>query len=660
MNNHTPQLPPKTATTFNYAAPGATVGIQANEVRDSTIYQVFANDPPEKKYRVGLQYLEDGVPLKARELISAAIAEGHNSAEVRFHWVLAMLSKRSYRDLSRAERGALNQIDQDLMGYSDGEYKTALEALRELLCHLNGTDGDPEIAEKKILALPAHLRSKVDRHLSEVLSGATKDKLWAQRKEQAQADQCDRGRMDRVWAYFHPEPIKPRVRPTLPPQVFLSDLLRAAGATLLFAVAFGCLGWLALKGGSLTSIFMPPLAIAAGFFGLRDALDWSYRSARIKAEDHRLYTYAASKPPRGDGFAAEVTRSFQRYFLKYRPSGVDSELWTDRTASIRAYLRDEICEIYRESRVPIGRVNWLIGYLAQEVRRRAWDGSLYDYRTKFRVDRFTKIRCLLSLAIMLATTVPVLAAATQVSPIMAWPAVIVAAVGSPFCVRRWRYILSEQRRERDDREEAAERFSDRMAAYRRWKQRLDGTRPSETEMETWLNCDKTMLADAALRHYRMSWRDVIAHAVFQGPAKGRKRHRDARGPWRYSQYDLRLFLITEDGVREVVSRLDFEHAAFNGHERNNFRFDAVSSVYVSEGVGGSRTLKLTLTNGPTRDICVTEAESVEHGEEGGADDLLNINLSAAGFTHALRILEGIAAEGKGWIDRDDTARNPPD
>jgi hypothetical protein len=659
MNHRAPQLPPNAATTFNYAAPGATIGIQAHEVRDSTIYQVFANDPAEKKYRVGLQYLEDGVPLKARELISAAIADGLRTAEVRFHWVLAMLSKRSYRDLSRAERGALNQIDQDLTGYAEGEYKTALEAIRELLCHLNGSDGDPEIAEKRILMLPAHLRSKVDRHLSEVLSGATKDKLWARRKEQALADQCARGRTGRVWAYFHPEPIRPRRRPVLPPQVLPSDWLRGAGSTLLFAIAFGYLGSLALKGGSLISISMVPVAVTAGYFGLRDAFVWSYRTARIRAEDHRLYTYPASKPPRGDGFAAEVTRSFERYFFKYCPAGVDSEFWIDRTASIRAYLRDEICEIYREQRVRIGRVNWLIGYLAQEVRRREQDRSLYAYRAELRVDELTKIRCLLALAVMLAAIVPVIAAATQASPLLAWLAFIVAAISSPFCALKWRYILSEQLRKRDDDEEAEERYADRTAAYRRWKQRLDQTRPTETEMETWLDCDKTMLADMALRHYRMSWRDVIAHAVFQGPAEDRKRHRDARGPWRYSHYDLRLFLITKDGVREVASELDFQRAAFNDQERNNFRFDAVSSVNVAESGGGGRTLKLTLTNGPTRDICVTEPEPTEHDQE-EADDLLNLNLSAAGFTHALRILEGIAAEGKSWIDRDDTTSDPPD
>ncbi|MEV3935599.1 hypothetical protein AB0K52_06435 [Glycomyces sp. NPDC049804] len=185
MNSRTPQLPPKHATTHNSAAAGTTVGMQASTITNSTVYQVLASDPPGKKYRVGLQYLQDGVPLKAVEWIGAAIAERLNNAEVRYHWTLAMLSKRSYRDLSRPERESLDVIASDLNRYAESDHKSALEAIWQLLCHHKGTGGDAKIAEKNILALPASLRAEIDRHLSELLSGATKDQLWAQRKELA-------------------------------------------------------------------------------------------------------------------------------------------------------------------------------------------------------------------------------------------------------------------------------------------------------------------------------------------------------------------------------------------------------------------------------------------------------------------------------------------
>lgn len=123
----------------------------------------------------------------------------------------------------------------------------------------------------------------------------------------------------------------------------------------------------------------------------------------------------------------------------------------------------------------------------------------------------------------------------------------------------------------------------------------------------------------------------------------------SRGPWRYSKYDLRLFLITQDGVREVGTELDFRRGSRNGEERTNFRFDAVSSVQVTVNGESSYSLELTLMNGPTRSIRVIDA-SPDSAENPTA--LSELNLDAAGFTHTLHILEGIAAEGKNWISRD--------
>ncbi|ONI91654.1 hypothetical protein ALI144C_00895 [Actinosynnema sp. ALI-1.44] len=106
------------------------------------------------------------------------------------------------------------------------------------------------------------------------------------------------------------------------------------------------------------------------------------------------------------------------------------------------------------------------------------------------------------------------------------------------------------------------------------------------------------------------------------------------GPWRYSKYDIRLLLITQDGVREVSTRLDFEHVVCNGQERNNYRFDAQHPV-------------------------VEPSQQIEDGESLVA--LSEITLDSAGFAHILHILEGIAAEGKSWIDRDSLGRGgrPP-
>jgi hypothetical protein len=237
-------------------------------------------------------------------------------------------------------------------------------------------------------------------------------------------------------------------------------------------------------------------------------------------------------------------------------------------------------------------------------------------------------------------------------PFPATAAALVAVLSGRAAALRWLHIVSERRRFAEDSSESERLLEARRAAHRRWEEKLNSTRPSENEMETWLNCDKAIFLHEALRLYRLAWRDIIAHAFLQTPAKSRKRARVSGGPWRYSAYEVRLFLITQDGVREVSTELNFEQSSFNGQQRNNFRFDAVSSVHVTRTNQLSYTLQLTLMNGPTRDIRVTDPD--EHPTDPGenSDTFSNINLDAAGFTHTRHILEGIAAEGKKWISRD--------
>jgi len=652
MNQNTPRSIPPHPRTVNTAAAGAKVGFQANEVHNSNVYFLSPDATPEEKYNVGVRYLADGVPVKAEELISEAMTADYDNAEVRFHWVLALLSTRSYRDLDRGERLRLNHIGEVIRASAAGEYRTALEAIKEIIFHLNGSGGDIDTAEKTILELRSELRVKINRHLHLVLRGSLKDKLWAEMKEQAEADRFSNDRLDRVWAYFHPRPIGARAREPLHEPTTVAEMARAGGGLLVLIFAVGYLGWIIASALNIQAILAYLLALTAGYTGVRAAFDWGYRADRIRSKNQLYLSVPTVDRTSGGGFANDVSNAFERYFGKYRPNGVDRSQWLFGTAGIRSHLRDEIAEIYREKAVKIDEVNWLIGYLAQDIRRKWENGSLQEYLTQYHVTRSTKIKCVLSLTALSIAMVFVAAEAAHNAPITSWIAVITTAISAPLTLKLLHRIDNRGRRYRDEYEDYDRNRKERKAAFTRWKARLDGTRPSEHEMQTWLQCDKTMLADEALRHYRLSWHDVIADAMFQAPAKGRARHRVRRGPWRFSRYDLRLFLITEDGVREVISELDFEHAEFNGQERNNFRFDAVSSVNVAEHSDTSRVLKLTLTNGPTRNIAVTEGATIDADPVLTQDDFLRINLSAAGFIHALRILEGIAAEGKSWIKRD--------
>jgi len=650
-------------TTHNVAESGAMVGVQGRVVHNVNVYQMPPDATPRQKYEIGLRFLNDGVPFKAVDLIEQAMAAGLENAEIRFHWVLAMFSKRSYRDLNRLERDRLDELAERLRAYPEGEHRRALEAISELIAHFSGEGGSVETAEKRILELEPDLLTSIQRHLQTVLSGATKDKLWAEARKRAQEERTAHGRLDRVWAYFHPEPIPAR---TLPPEENQTDPLDgpyATAATALSALAAGYLGWLLLSAGELTALLAYAAALAAGWFGARDAFEWRYRADRLTLEERRHFPQFAPSRPRGTGFAREVSHAFDHYFARYRPSGSDYSLWLAETAGIRAHLRAEILELYREKRVTADRVRWLIAYLAKDVRRRKTAGTLYEYRERYRVPFAMRVRCALALTLALVAAFDVLVTAVPLAPLTATGALLMAVCSGVYATRQWYRIRSEERRYEEETADFEQRKSERHDAYLSWKGKLDSIRPSESEMETWLDCDKTILIDEALRLHRLSWSDVIAYALLQGHGGRAKAGRAKGGPWRYSRYELRLFLITKDGVREVSSGLDFARAAFSGRERDNYRFDALSSVHVSERNEERHVLELTLTNGPTRNINVTDTasmasllETVQSDEVDFPEDLPQMNLSAAGFEHALRILEGIAAEGKGWIERD---RRPP-
>ncbi|GGI92245.1 hypothetical protein GCM10011581_31770 [Saccharopolyspora subtropica] len=639
------------AATTNTAGPGATVGIQAEEVHNSTVYQVLPDAPPHQKYALGVRFLEDGLPTQARKHIAEAIAHEYDNAEVRFHWMLAMLSKRSHRDLTPAERAQLEDQANVLHKYPDNEWKRALEAICELLDSQLGAQDDPALALEKLHALPSRQRDKIIRHLDLVLTGGVKDGLWAEARQAAEDARLSADRLDRVWAYFELDPIRPRARKPAEEATTFADRLRAVLWSCLFAVAVGHLGWLVVVHASPLPILAYLVALVAGYVGARNGLEWRYRTERLHAKDRDYFGHSQiNRAPEG-GFANRVDHSFTYYFTKYAPKGANRDAWLAETAGIRNTLRDEIVELYREERVKIGQVNWLIRYLARDVRDRWEAGTLLEYRERYRTRPSTKLWCFLSLAALIAATVKVIDAAAQEDLLAAVIATLVALLSGRFATMQWLQIASERRRFADEYREHDEQLELRHAEYLCWKNKLDSTRPSEGEMETWLTCDKTMILDVALRHYRLAWRDIIAHAFLQTPARYYKRARVSGGPWRYSKYDIRLFLITHDGVREVATELDFERGSRNGEERNNFRFDAVSSVHVASTGGSSYTLELTLMNGPTRNIRVIDLNMEASDPAEDTSEFIRINLDSAGFAHTLHILEGIAAEGKNWIDR---------
>ncbi|TLW91132.1 hypothetical protein FFT09_17845 [Saccharomonospora piscinae] len=646
--------------TTNTAEHGAMVGIQANEVHDSNVYITSPTAPPSEKYAVGVQSLADGIPLKARELIGDALAHGHDNNEVRFHWTLAMLSKRTARDLTHQERDQLEQTRTTLRYGSTDDWWRAAQVVFDLLDLHTGAREDHAVVLEALTALPQQHRTVIVRHLDLILTGNNKDKIWADLRHEASRKRTSNDRSGRAWVYFHPKPTPPRAPNTRVGGTLPGDRLPAVLWSGIAVAAAGYFAWLVVNHAGPMPVVSYAVAFVAGFFGLRNGFEWYYHTLRRRAKD-RLYEWrpGVGRASEGGGFASQVSHAFEYYAHKYAPSGVQREEWLVSTAGFRRALRDELVETYREQRTGVAGLRWLIRHLVRDVRRWWCEGTLWDYRARYDVGRSTKWWCVLCLGILALSAGYVVVATAAVTPVSATVATLALVVSVLCATTRWVRIVAERRRTNDEGKEQEEALEERSRAYRRWKNRLDRARPTETEMETWLDCDKTALLDDALRHYRLAWRDVIAHAFLLTPAKNAKRARVTHGPWRYSRYAVRLFLITRDGVREISAELDFGQATTTIHERNNFRFDAVSSVLVATDGRFGNHLTMTLLNGEPRDIQVTDPEMGYLDARESPQHLSAINLDAAGFAHTLHILEGIAAEGKHWIDRDPPSPDKP-
>ncbi|MFD7240506.1 hypothetical protein [Streptomyces massasporeus] len=642
------------SATYSSAAYNSTIGIQAETVHDSNIYIVHPDASPQERYRVGVQLLEDGVPSRAREMITDAIARGHDSAEVRFHWVLAMLSARTHHDLSTEEVQRLRYTSRLVRAYPGDEWKEALRVTFDLLAVLSTTGSETSPVLKQLQDLPRRQHDAILRHLDLMLTGGLKDDLWAETLERSHAERFGKDRGRRVWAYFAPTPIGARARP---PRPSTADAAKAAlpVRAALFVVSSVLLWILAVFADPAKAIVELPVALGAGLTAARFGARWWGRSPRPGLAAGARVPHPHDPASAGDGFTKRVSHSFDHYFSVRRPHGFTSDAWLDHTAQIRSSLAAEIADLYRESRIGVERVDWLIRYLAENARDRYNNGTLSDQRREEQTPGGTKALTIAALAVLGAAALSAFGAAAsgaaQPQTLWAFLALLGAAWSGHATAYRWLEVRREEHRVEREAQEYTENLTARQIAYQRWQSFLDATRPSELEMETWLACDKSTFVDEALRHHRLTWRDLITHTILVAPAPSYKRGRVRGGPWRYSHYVFRLFLFTQDGIREVSAEFNFSDATRRNEQRSNYRFDSLTSVQVTENTDIGYDLELVLTNGPARKIRVKDADAHQLAPTEDSQEISEINLSSAGSAHTFRLLEGIAADGKSWLER---------
>lgn len=638
----------------NSATDQSSVGIQAEQVHNSTVYMRSPDMSAEEKFQKGVNALKGGLAGRARDFINDAIADDYDNGEVRFYWFLAMLSKRSFRELSRDEKEELRSAQSSLENYPNDEWKQGLETICALLNRMNDVEADPEPELKALRELPRRQSALIGDHLEMILSGSLKDAVWADKRQAAQHLRYENDRENRVWAFFEPEPAEPEVRaPELNFTPMREKILLGFSLTI-FTVSFGYLGWLVLSNGSLFPLFVYPLIVGGLYVGVKYSVEWKFRVERLQAKDRELTGIPRTARPLADGFSRSVKSSFDYYFYKYAPNGIDRGRWLSDTKGVRRFLADEITELCR-NKSRLENIRWLIRRLVIEVRKRWVDETLWEYRERYRTSGSIKLRCCIGMLTAIAGVALIVESAVSVNPVLAVFSFVVMVIAGWKAMGGWMKITVEQRCFDDEWEEYARELARRREWHTDWVARLKSLTPSDEEMERWLNADKTLFLDEALRECKLAWRDVIVHTFLQSPASSYRRARVSHGPWRYSRYKITLFLLTVDGVREISAELDFKKSEFDGIERTNYRFDAVASVRVITRYGNPQSLELTLVNGEPRKMHVVDEEpsslKVEEDSQEKLEDLVELTLESSGFSQTLHVLEGIAAEGKQWIQR---------
>ncbi|MEU4566934.1 hypothetical protein [Micromonospora sp. NPDC023956] len=637
---------------INIADGSANVGFQAHTVHEVSFYQVAATDPPERKYETGVRCLAGGTPTRARKLFEDALAGGCTTSKVRFHWFLALLSNRSLRDMSPEDTARLRAARRQTV-IDDDEWADGLRVIHRLIDAVGSTDPDHGPLFKDLGELPPEQHEKIVRHLDLVLDGELQDHLWRLEVERVKEGRRAGNRERRVWKFFQPTPAGPRARPPTPISTRLADRIRAGAATAVFASATVHLGWLLVERGALGALLAYLVSTAAGYVVAVRGTEWRFRvkRLRIREREHRIVRQRDVSTT-DEGFAGQITLQFRQYFGRYVPEGENRDAWLQRTSGIRRHLRDEVVEIYREKEVDAKQVAWLIRHLASDAKQRWQNGLLLAYRFELRTPTTTKLAVVLGLIAMGVFAMWAVVAAVAQAPTAGAATVALLLPSGVLAARGWLTIALERRRHDADRVEYEDRLAARRAAYWRWCAKL-ADKPDDAEVATWLECDRKLLMDAAMRHYRLKASDVIAHAFLEAPAmSNRKRARVRHGPLRYSRYRILVFLLTRDGVRQASADLDFEKAVFSRHERMNYRFEAVAAVHVTASDDGHpRIFELTLVNGHPINVRVSEEKA--DGPRPGEDPriLSTVAIEASGLHRALHVLEGVAAEGKEWINR---------
>lgn len=647
------------------------------------IYNLSANDPPERKYEVARNHLKGGTPRFAEEIFADLVRGGLRTTGLAYHYTLSVLSGRSF-----------NELDSDLYQALDGawgmaqqlprdEWWGALAVVRQLMSAVwqqevdgnQGAESLQKVFENFRMLMPAR-QAEISRHLDMILTGALQDHLDDVDARRIAIDRMEPDRAGRAWKFFEPDPARPRLlvpyATPVDPATWLKVLAGGVVAVLalLWAVAgidgagtaIAAIGMLTMLGGGW-------LVVVAGsdrrlVAMLRERADFEHGMPHYPANPNSPGHWVSTK------FVKELHRRVDARFRDARPHRAGN--WEADTRGIRERLKDRLVTLYGNAQVTPESVDWLIRWHAARVGARWRDGTLYDYRAGLVPSSATVLRFWLGVVVAVLGLVGLTGAGVAVQA-------LVVAVAGGFGLSGLIDIIATRRFDRAVASDNESRAEEELRGFHEWVAVL-ADRPTDVQMGEWLDLDTSFLKTAALRRCGLKNRDLVAHVVLTEGAADARRARVLQGPVRYSRYTVMVFLLTRSGVRQIAVDLDFLQGHVHDERRVSFRYDTLASARVSEvGVrfandrryvvdvtrsdpfpGGdvvvrSRAFNLSLLDGQDITVVVENFDGLADAQE-DPSRLLRMALDSSGISGALHILEAVAAEGRDWIDREHERR----
>jgi hypothetical protein len=654
----------------NVAGDGSRVGVQAGYADIDTVIipgnvqlTVGQDASPAAKYQAGVENLKSGNPRAARELIWTSMMHSPVNSEVLFHWLIAMLSDRTVRQFSQEEIDQLRRSRARYAEAGDDAWADGVRLIYRLLDSLLpllpslAAKAEPAMAKtdmslliKQFDSLGEKQRVMVRPHLELFLTGPLQDEMWERELTIAQSQQHSGGRLGRAWMFFQPVPAKV-VLPSPRPE-WISPVVRLTmrASACLFVAAAGYLGWEFLWHRAFLGLLGFAAAVVGGAVAAAADLEWRFPTERrrLKDEQFRVTNRSAPSLP-GDELADRVDKLFKRYLDRYAPDTAQRERWKASVAGFRKFHRDEIIEICRSSGIHANEVAWLIRYEVRQLERGWQNGTLYEYRREL-IPRPGSVA-----GRRTGMTVLVLGGVWAIVALRVHPLAdmtdVVALLSAFWTWRCWLRVNLDRKRYAADSEEHAKRQVMIDKEYARWSEILRA-RPEDADMAGWLGCDRTVLLGRALDHFKLPRSRLNAYAFLEEPGVAVKRARIEGASWRYAGYQLRIFLLAEDGVRQVRAYLGFMKGTLTERERTSYRYDAIVSVRVLREAR-RQTFEFRLTAGDPITVRVRDAdpdktqqdqdiapgEDTQEAREEEEDTALDVT-SAADLLHMLERVAG--------------------